>query len=221
MVRFSCPNCGKTYRAEGKAAGKKVTCSCGKSFLVPLEPPQGAQSPALAAEAPGREEENLFATLESTQEGQRIIPPRKNASTFPTWLKVILVILAIQTAIALVVVVAFELPDIGAGGTSAAGISFALLLVVLAVSYFGHCSGCPNCGKWWARILMKQDLLSQEEGYLTVPRVEQFRSPTGDLLYEKHKKEQVHAVFQTHRHYWKCKFCRHTWSEESTTAHEG
>jgi hypothetical protein len=44
-----------------------------------------------------------------------------------------------------------------------AGSAFALLAIL-----HGHATGCPACGKWWARVVVKKDLVScaalDEEG---------------------------------------------------------
>lgn len=41
--KFSCGNCGKSYRWKPELAGKKVKCKCGQIMAAPAEPPVAAE----------------------------------------------------------------------------------------------------------------------------------------------------------------------------------
>ena len=46
MIRFACPDCGKKFKVEDKAAGSKAICpDCGKKFQIPTPKPKAPTPP--------------------------------------------------------------------------------------------------------------------------------------------------------------------------------
>jgi hypothetical protein len=47
---FACPQCGNEFAWYSRIAGTRVSCACGRRFIVPIDPPQNSQTYDLAEE---------------------------------------------------------------------------------------------------------------------------------------------------------------------------
>jgi hypothetical protein len=72
-------------------------------------------------------------------------------------------------------------------------------LVILCVLFYGHGTGCPSCGKWWARTEGETECLGREEL----------------------EKKGVPWVRSRCRTTYSCKYCRHTWTSLFTDEYQG
>ena len=71
MIEFSCPNCGKKYRVQDEAAGKKAMCKeCGTAMPIPH----------LASSADNHSSTTVPSPTRQTDSGSRALPPQGRAA---------------------------------------------------------------------------------------------------------------------------------------------
>jgi DNA-directed RNA polymerase subunit RPC12/RpoP len=136
MIRVSCPQCGKAFKASGEEAGRPVVCPrCGELSVAP-------------ASAAGRDEP-----------ARR--PPLKESQPSRAWFRGLFrgMSTRVRWAVALTAgVVAGSLLFAGDWGVPLAVCSAVVLLAIL----HGHATGCPACGKWWSRAQLDRRLVARE-----------------------------------------------------------
>ena len=92
MIRVSCPQCGKVFKAPEEQAGRPVVCPrCGELSVAP------------ASAVAGRDEPDRR-------------PPSEKSKPSGAWFLAIL---------------------------------------------HGHATGCPACGRWWSRVVTKQEWVTR------------------------------------------------------------
>jgi hypothetical protein len=64
-------------------------------------------------------------------------------------------------------------------------------IVLLLVILHGHATGCPSCGRWWARRRIKDEFVEREV------------FDRGGVLFAR-------AIYRTS---YECRSCRHGWSK--------
>jgi hypothetical protein len=67
-------------------------------------------------------------------------------------------------------------------------------VLVLLVMLYGHGTGCPSCGRWWARRKVEMEFVGRE-------------------VFDKGGVPFARATYQTT---YRCQSCRHRWSVAST-----
>ncbi len=152
MIRFRCPQCGKMLKVNEENAGRTFTCPRCRERCVAAAEPDGPEDDwggparpsrcADADQAPG-----LFAGM-----SRRV-----------RWA---VALLAVAAPVGLLLGVLHQLLPGGAGvGDAGAGWAVMLatcsLTALLAILY-GHGTGCPSCGMWWARIKYGTELTERE-----------------------------------------------------------
>ena len=157
MIRFRCPLCDKTLKAPDEKAGAAVVCPrCNERSVVPAEssstgpagrPPETAASDRAAARRRGEQAPSLFS-------GMR--PGARRAVGLASCVGVLSLLLAIVVP---------SVPALAAGADAAK--LWAMILVpssavVLLVVLYGHGTGCPSCGQWWARRVVEKEFVDRE-----------------------------------------------------------
>ena len=189
MIRFHCPLCDKTLKAPDEKAGAAVVCPrCNERSVIPAEssatgpagrPPEPEASGRVAAHRHGDQAPSLFS-------GMR--PGERWAVGLAAGVGVLSLLLAIMV------------PSVSAlaAGTDAAKLGAMLLVpssaVVLLAVLYGHGTGCPSCGQWWARRVVEKEFVDRE-------------------VFDK---EGVPFARSTYRTTYECTSCRHRWSAAST-----
>jgi len=100
------------------------------------------------------------------------------------------------------------------------GIVVVIFLFILA----GKETGCPQCGKPWARIRQSRELLDSEAFFKTVTRKDRiYRASAKDSDDEivVERQEQAHFIREWYLNKYCCKFCNATWTAKSCEEHEG
>jgi hypothetical protein len=93
---------------------------------------------------------------------------------------------------------------------------------------------CPECGKWWAKTLVKRRIIEQKKCYGLVTRTAHTgsigsvlgtSSHTGSVHHKSHTgmtfgsgstswRERVPVIRTTYLMYYQCKYCQASWTEE-------
>jgi hypothetical protein len=89
-------------------------------------------------------------------------------------------------------------------------------------------SRCPQCGGFFKKQFVKDEIVEEKEGLQTLDRVDRGILYPNKLFapsqgFEVTRKEQVSVVEQTIRHHWTCKnpTCGHAWHSEEYMEYEG
>lgn len=89
-------------------------------------------------------------------------------------------------------------------------------------------SRCPQCGGFFKKQFVKDEIVEEKEGLQTLDRVDhgilysnRLFAPNQD--FDVTRQEQVSVVEQTVRHHWTCKnpACGHEWQSEEYMEYEG
>jgi len=86
---------------------------------------------------------------------------------------------------------------------------------------WGISKRCPSCKKLFAEEKVGKELLDVDEGYETVKRYDTIYDEEGKRVGDVKRREQVHMIYGTYKHYYKCKFCGFEWNKIATEKHEG
>jgi predicted RNA-binding Zn-ribbon protein involved in translation (DUF1610 family) len=134
MMRFRCPTCDKSLKVPDTFAGRKFTCPrCNELAVVPVAPP-----PEPPAE-PSDRNPGLFATMS-------------------TRLRLIVALLATAGGLGLFTTVVPSVLGGEAWVGHAAMVGTAACVLSLLVIIHGHGQGCPHCGKWWSRRMVRSEV---------------------------------------------------------------
>ncbi len=132
MVRFSCPQCGKTFKRPGDDADTPAACPrCGGLALPATGEAEGRSTPATSASAPP------LAPRRFGRRGRRLV-------------------VGVALVLGAVGGVYVWAPD---WTLPAVACSAVTLLAML----HGHGTGCPACGRWWARAEVEKGLVTRED----------------------------------------------------------
>jgi ssDNA-binding Zn-finger/Zn-ribbon topoisomerase 1 len=177
VIRFDCPQCGKRLEVVEEKAGKAVACPrCEERLLAPA--------------ASAEREETEQPTQAAPEPSGRADRPRG------LWLwsgmsrRVRFAAAGLAVVGALSLLLAALAPDRGGAVTPWAMILFPCCSVLLLVILHGQATGCPSCGRWWARTKVETEFLDRE-------------------VFDK---EGVLVGRSLYRTTYECDSCRHRWS---------
>jgi hypothetical protein len=185
MIRFHCPLCGKTLMVPEEKAGSPVVCPrCNERSVAPEEAlgtSSGEQ--ALAFEGYGQR-----VAHEHQDEGSSLF-----AGMSPALRGVVALVAGVGVVSLVLAVVAGWLPGLKSVADSityAAMILVPSCIVLLLVILHGHATGCPSCGRWWARRRIEDEFVDRE-------------------VFDRDGVPFARAVYRTR---YECRACRHGWS---------
>jgi hypothetical protein len=197
MIRFPCPLCHLPLKAPQEKAGGSIVCPrCNELSVVPSGDPA---SPKVAGDeaavAIGRSS-GLAAAGRADKAGILF-------SGMSSRLRSVVVGVAGVGVLSLLLAVFAPALYFSEEATAIARQEAAIVvpscLVILFVLLHGHGTGCPACGKWWARTEGGTECLGREE----------------------FEKKGVHRVRSRRRTTYECKLCRHVWAVTFTEEYKG
>jgi phage FluMu protein Com len=193
MIRFRCSHCDKTLKVPEGKAGATVVCprcqglsmaAAGTSASTPEGRPHEPKAwGGAVAHRHGDEAVSLFSGM---RQGVR-------------W--AVALVAGVGVLSLLLAVLAPVVPALAAVGDAATYWAPPLALssaVVLLVILYGHGTGCPACGKWWARSEVETQFVDRERFY------------KGGVLFAR----------STYRTNYACNSCRYTWAVTRTDEHK-
>jgi DNA-directed RNA polymerase subunit RPC12/RpoP len=137
MIRFRCPACNKALKVRESLAGKLVTCPrCHEQPMAPALPPD--PKPDSPDETPG-----WFSTM----------------SPELRWTVASVAVAGCLGLLAAVVGAALSGGTWITHGAMVVTIGSALGLLTI---FYGHATGCPRCGRWWSRTMVKSEPAARE-----------------------------------------------------------
>lgn len=80
----------------------------------------------------------------------------------------------------------------------------------------GFLNQCPKCGRWWASVEGRSELLDRWQETKDVEREDVTRDTTGKEIARTKRIEQVVVTCEKSRHYYTCKYCSAAWTEIKT-----
>jgi hypothetical protein len=193
MIRFRCPRCDKTLKVPEEYAGTPVCCPrCKGRYTAPARASAPAAGlPRSDGESPEAEGAVRHAT--SSRDEARALFSRMRR-----WEQAAVAAVAGLGVLGLLLpVVAPLLP--GGGALAAGATPWAMVLVpssliLLLVMLHGRATGCPACGRWWARAKGGTEFVGREE----------------------FDKGGVPFARATYRTAFACRSCGHRWSADHT-----
>jgi hypothetical protein len=187
MIRFPCPRCQRILKAPERYAGVTLVCPrCQEPAAVPPAGPTGPATPATPSpEEPGGETgAGLFPTT-----GGRM----RWAVAGVAGVGVLSLALAVAAPL-------LPAPDwVAPLATRGACVLVPCSLVALLVMLYGLGTGCPACGKWWARTEGETECVSRE-------------------VCEAGGTARVRSRRRTT---YRCRHCGHAWSATFTDEYQG
>ncbi len=99
-------------------------------------------------------------------------------------------------------------------------ITAGIVIVSALVAMHGWTNSCPDCQKWFSRILDDSEEISRENGYETVTRKDQTSHGNGKSSTTT-RKEQVRMTYLKHKNFYSCNKCNHNWTALSSSKFEG
>jgi len=146
VIRFTCPQCGKSLKVSEERAGMLVLCRrCGEQCVAPAVAPASAaaEGEEPVERSPGQEPDlrrGLFPGM--SRRVRWAVGLVTAVGTLSLLLHIIGVVAEAQVPWALPVAIS----------------SLILLLAML----HGHGTACPECGRWWSRKEIEKALVDQE-----------------------------------------------------------
>jgi hypothetical protein len=188
MIRFHCPLCGKTLEVP-KTPGAMVVCPlCNERSVAPLD------ASRTGAEAQGSEHEACRQAVAPRDKNQGL-PLFARMSRRLRW--AVALVAGVGVFSLVLAVLACWVPALGSladKATCGAVILVPASIVSLLVILHGHGTGCPSCGKWWARRKTETEFVDREV----------------------FNRDGVPFARATYRTGYECSFCRHRWAATST-----
>jgi len=137
MIRFRCPVCARTIKVPEACAGRQVVCPrCNATVGAPLA---GLDSRGeTPEEAPG-----FFASMS----------PR---------MRLFAGSVASATGAALLTAVLGGVLEAPAWVTHGAVLATIGSAILLFTGLHGHGTGCPRCGRWWSRMMVRSEVGERE-----------------------------------------------------------
>lgn len=192
MIRFLCPLCGKTLKAPDGKAGATVVCPrCQERSVCPA-----AAGAAQAGRPPEPAVCGRTAALRHEGPGPSLFSGMRRGERWTVGLAAGVGALSLLLAAA-----APSIPALAADADAARGAAMILVpscVVVLLVVLYGHWTGCPACGRWWARREIEKEFGDRE------------LFDKGGMLFAR----------STCRTTYECTACRHRWSATSTDEYQ-
>jgi hypothetical protein len=186
MIRFRCPHCGQALKVWEKRAGTAIPCPRCQGPALP-----GAAAPARA----GRSKEPGVGSRAAAGPGDQ--PPGVFAGMSRGLRRAVAVVAGVGAASLVLAVVAPLLPAPPRGSDAVIGWAQFLVpasVILLLVMLYGHGTGCPACGRWWARRKVETAFVDREV----------------------FAKGGVPFARATYRTIYQCDSCRHRWSVSFT-----
>jgi DNA-directed RNA polymerase subunit RPC12/RpoP len=189
MIPFRCPLCDKTLKAPDEKAGAAVVCPrCNERSVVPAE--SSATGPA--GRPPETEASGRAAAHRHWDQALSLFSGMGPGARWTVGLAACVGVLSLLLAIVVPSVPAL------AAGTDSATLGAMILVpssaIVLFAVLYGHGTGCPSCGQWWARRVVEKEFVDRE-------------------VFDKGR---VPFARSTYRTTYECTSCRHRWSAAST-----
>jgi hypothetical protein len=190
MIRFRCPQCEKPLKVPEEKAGVTSHCPrCHGRYTVPAPPAAGP--PKHDGGSPEAEESGNHATSPRHEVWALFVGMRP-------WEGAAVAVVAGTCLLGLLLpFVASLLP--GGGSFAGRATPWAMLLVpgsliLLLVMLYGRASGCPSCGRWWARTKDRTEFVGRE-------------------VFDRGGVSFARATYRTT---FACGSCGHRWSADST-----
>ena len=190
MIRFRCQHCGKTLKASGAKAGASFVCPRCKErsaapagasddafdpWAGPEESSRRAQDPERAVALYGGQTPSLFS---------RMSPRFRGAVALVAGAGVVSLVLAVVAPLS---------PSLAHLAESAASVAMLLVpssAILVLVLLHAHGTGCPACGRWWARTKVETEFVEREV------------IDKGGIPFAR----------STYRTIYECPRCQHRWS---------
>lgn len=132
MIRLSCPQCGKAFKVMGEKMVRAIAC------------PRCGELVAAPLSAAGRGEPERQPPAPESEPARGVF---RGMSTRVRW--------------AVAGVVGVAVGGLLLGGNWAVPLVVCSTLVLLVMLH-GQGTGCPACGRWWSRVLVKKELVDRE-----------------------------------------------------------
>ena len=180
MIRFRCVQCDKSLKAAEKNAGATVICPrCQWPSVVPGgQPPLGER-----------------ARTEARHDGDQA--PGLLAGMSPALRWVVAGVAGVAASSLLLAFLTSLVPGLAGVASATSGAAMILVpssAVVLLAILYGHLTGCPSCGRWWARNHVETEFVDRE-------------------VFDKEGVPFARARYRTD---YRCSRCGHRWSVIST-----
>ena len=150
MIRFSCPQCGKTLKVPEQNAGKSIVC-----------PRCRERSPA-----PATEERPLTAASPGRHGTRDLEPPQGLISGMDWRVRAAVAVVAGVGALGLLWPVLSSLWSVRGSVPDAttpwAAILVTCSVVLLLVILYGQGTSCPSCRAWWVRTKVETEFVDRE-----------------------------------------------------------
>jgi DNA-directed RNA polymerase subunit RPC12/RpoP len=234
MIHYRCPRCKVLLRSPDRDAGAKLACpQCGQRLQVPSPPPNKTLLAPLAP--PGAADPQGPAGLPEKPPppgpDDALQPPPK--SGHPVAIPVLAAVLVVAAAIA---AVCLQVPRefsavIPVLVLVLIGVSLPIIGLVVLLTSIG--TGCPKCGKWWAKVYRGWKILERKKCYGLVTRYASSSSsgfvggtsygPGGYTTYHSGSvsssggtnwQERVPVIRTTYELRYRCRYCGGRWEEE-------
>jgi hypothetical protein len=146
VIRFACPKCGKLLKVTEDRAGLPLFCRCcGDQCVAPA-----VDSAAAATQSDKPVERS------PTQPPQQRRRPFFGLSRRVGW---VVGLVAAVGVLSLVLHIVGDLPEALAPWPLPVAVSSLILLLAML---HGNATGCPACGRWWARTQIEKVLVDRE-----------------------------------------------------------
>ncbi len=189
MIRFHCPLCDKTLKAPDEKAGTAVVCPrCNERSVVPAE----SSANGAAARPP---DSGASGRAAARRHGDQALWLLSGMGPGTRWAAGLAACVGLLSLLAAMVV-----PSVPALAAGTDGAKFGAMLlvpssaIVLLAVLYGHGTGCPSCGRWWARRVIEKDFVDR-------------------AVFDK---GGVPFARSTYRTTYECDSCGHRWSATST-----
>jgi hypothetical protein len=193
VIRIKCPQCDKTIKVPDDKAGSRVYCPrCGEPCMA--RPDDSAPAAGPAAREKGSSDVEGPGRCAAPSRGG---PPELFWGVRAWEWAAVAVAAGVGVLGLLLPAVAGFLPDrelVAARATPWAVVLVPSSLLALLVILHGHATGCPSCGRWWARRRVQKEFVGRE-------------------VFDK---DGVPFARATYRTTYECASCGHRWSASQT-----
>jgi ssDNA-binding Zn-finger/Zn-ribbon topoisomerase 1 len=191
VIRFDCPQCGTTLKAPLEKAGKPMVCPRCQELC---RAPGGAAWPSA-----NKDEGRSAPSVRSS--GQAILDAEQTTGLLSGMNHKVRCAAAVVAGVGVVSLLLLVLPsvvavrpDVGEAASTWAMILGPGSVVLLLVLLLGQATGCPECGKWWARTKRETEFVECD-------------------VFDRKGVPFVRSMYRTT---YQCDSCRHRWSVVST-----
>ena len=92
-------------------------------------------------------------------------------------------------------------------------------VVPLGFLFFAYTKKCPSCHALNAEVedVGQKHEIGRKKGYRTRTDTHDIKNSNGDVVGKTENSYQVRVLVTTHRHYYHCKVCNHSWTKDKRT----